>query len=47
MEEEAGDSRAAESSVPVDGGQAAISPRPDTDGMHTHVFESSQLEGPI
>ena len=47
MEEEAGDSRAAESSVPVDGGQAAISPRPDTDGMPTHVFESSQLEGPI
>lgn len=39
-----GDSRAAESSATVDGGQAAISLRPDTDSMHTHVFESSQLK---
>lgn len=40
-----GDGRAAESSATVDGGQAAISLRPDTDVVHTHIFESSQLEG--
>ena len=47
MEEEVGDGRAAESSATVDGRQAALSLRPDTVGVHTHVFESSQLEGPI
>ena len=26
-------------------GQAAISLRPDADGTHVHIFESSQLEG--
>jgi len=28
-----------------DGGQAAISLIPDTDGMHICIFEGSQLEG--
>ena len=30
-----------------DGGQAALSLRPDAGGTHTHIFESSQPEGPI
>ena len=28
-----------------DGGQAAMSLMPDSDGMHVHLLESSQLEG--
>ena len=40
-----GDSRAEGSSATGDGGQAAISLTPDTDGMHVRIFESSQLEG--
>ena len=40
-----GDGRAAGSSAIGDGGQAAISLTPDVDGMHVHIFESSQLEG--
>ena len=43
--EEAGDSRAEVSSAIGDGGPAAISLMPDTDGIHVHFFESSQLEG--
>ena len=42
---EVGDGRAAGSSAIGDGGQAAISLTPDVDGMHVHIFESSQLEG--
>ena len=40
-----GDGRAEESSAIGDGGQAVISLKPDTDGMHVHIFESLQLEG--
>ena len=40
-----GDGRAEGSSAIGEGGQAAISLMPDTDGMHIHVFESLQLEG--
>ena len=40
-----GDGRAEGSSAIGDGGQAAISLMPDVDGMHIHIFESSQLEG--
>ena len=40
-----GDGRAEGSSAIRDEGQAAISPTPDVDGMHVHIFESSQLEG--
>ena len=40
-----GDGRAEGSSAIGDGGQAAVSLRPDIDGTHVHNFESSQLEG--
>ena len=40
-----GGGRAEGSSAIGDGGQAAISLTPDTDGTHVHTFESSQLEG--
>ena len=40
-----GDGRAEGSSATGDRGQAAISLMPDIDGMHVHIFESSQLEG--
>ena len=40
-----GDGRAEGSSAIGDGGQAAISPTPDTDGTHIRIFESLQLEG--
>ena len=43
--EEAGDGRAEVSSAIGDGGPAAVSLTPDTDGIHVHIFESSQLEG--
>ena len=43
--EEAGDGRAGVSLAIGDGGPAAISLTPDTDGIHVHIFESSQLEG--
>ena len=43
--EEVGDGRAEGSSAIGDGGQAAISLMPDTDGTHLEIFESSQLEG--
>ena len=43
--EEVGDGRAEGSSATGDGGQAAISLTPDVDGMHIHIFESSQLKG--
>ena len=39
------DGRAEGSSAIGDGGQAAISLMPDTDGTHLEIFESSQLEG--
>ena len=39
-----GDGRAEGSSAVGDGVQAAASLTPDTDGMHVHIFESSQLE---
>ena len=39
-----GDGRA-EGWSAIDGGQAAISLTPDVDGMHIHIFGSSQLEG--
>ena len=42
--EEVGDGRA-EGSSAGDGGPAAVSLMPDIDGMHVHIFESSQLEG--
>ena len=47
MEEgvEVGDGRAEGSSAVGDGGQAAVSLRLDTDGMHMCIFESSKLEG--
>ena len=40
-----GDGRAEGRSAIGDGGQAAISLTPDTDGAHVHIFESSKLEG--
>ena len=40
-----GDGRAEGSSAIRDGGQAAILLTPDINGMHVHIFESSQLEG--
>ena len=40
-----GDGRAEGSSAIGDGGQAAISLMPDTDGTHLEIFECSQLEG--
>ena len=40
-----GDGRAEGSSAIGDGGPAAISLVPDTDGTHVHIFETSQLEG--
>ena len=40
-----GDGRAGGSSAVGDGGQAALSFTPDVDGLHVHIFESSQLEG--
>jgi len=39
-----GDGRAEGSSAIGDGGQAAVSLTPDTDGTHVHIFESLQLE---
>ena len=41
---ERGESRAEEPSAAGDGGEAAISLTPDTEGMHVCIFESSQLE---
>ena len=38
-----GDGRAEGLSAIGDGEQAAISPMPDVDGTHVHIFESSQL----
>ena len=43
--EEEGDGRAGGPSATGDGGQAAVSLMPDTDGKHVRLFESSQLEG--
>ena len=43
--EKVGDGRAEGSSAVGDGGQAAVSLRLDTDGMHMCIFESSKLEG--
>ena len=43
--EEVGDGGAEGSSAIGDGGQAAISLKPDTDGIWIHSFENSQLEG--
>ena len=40
-----GDGRAEGLSAVGDGGQGAISLTPDVDGMHVHIFESSQLKG--
>ena len=40
-----GDGRAEGSSAIGDGGQAAISLRPDVDGIHVRIFQSLQLEG--
>ena len=40
-----GDGGAEGSSAIGDGGQAAISLKPDTDGICIHSFENSQLEG--
>lgn len=40
-----GDGRAEGSSAVGDGGRAAVSLTPDTDGTHVHIFERSQLEG--
>ena len=40
-----GDGRAEGSAAEGDQGQAAISLTPDADGMHIHIFETSQLEG--
>ena len=40
-----GDGGAEGSSAIGDGGQAAISLKPDTDGTCIHSFENSQLEG--
>ena len=39
-----GDGRAEGSSAIEDAGQAAISLMPNVDGMHIHIFESSQLD---
>ena len=39
-----GDDRAEGSSAIGDGGQAAISFMPDTEGMHIRIFESLQLK---
>ena len=39
-----GDGRAEGSSAIGDGGQAAVSLRPDVDGMHIRTLESLQLE---
>ena len=39
-----GDGRAEGSSAIGDRGQAAMPLMPDADGMHVHIFESSQLE---
>ena len=39
-----GDGRAEGLSTIGDRGQAAISPMPDVDGTHVHIFESLQLE---
>ena len=39
-----GDGRVEGSSTVGDGGQATVSLMPDIDGMHVHMFESSQLE---
>ena len=43
--EEVGDGRAEGSSAIGDGGQAAISLMPETDGTHVRIFESLQFEG--
>ena len=43
--EEVRDGRAEGLSAKGDGGQAAISFRPDTDGTHVCIFKSSHLEG--
>ena len=40
-----GDDGAEGSSAIGDGGQAAISLKPDTDGTYIRIFENSQLEG--
>ena len=40
-----GDGRAEGSLSIGDGGQAAITLMPDTDGTHAHISESSKLEG--
>ena len=40
-----GDGRAEGSSAVGDQGPAAVSLTPDADGMHIHIFETSQLEG--
>ena len=40
-----GDGTAERSSAVGDGGQAAAPLTPDADGIHVHIFESSQLEG--
>ena len=42
---EVGDGRAEGSSAIGDGGQAAISLMPETDGTHVRIFESLQFEG--
>ena len=39
------DGRAEGLSTTGDGGQAAMSLTPDTDGTHVRIFKSSQLEG--
>ena len=41
---EVGDGRAEGSSAIGDGGQAALSFMPDTEGMHIRIFESLQLK---
>ena len=41
---EMGDGGAEGSSAIGGGGQAAVSPTSDSNGMHVHVFESLQLE---
>ena len=40
-----GDGRAERSSARVDEAQATISPKPEAEGTHVGIFESSQLEG--
>lgn len=40
-----GEGRAEGSLVIGDGGQAALSPTLNVDGMHVRIFESWQLEG--